>query len=160
MKGVKMTLDTKPRENLLRGNVHFTIGDGGKAVGYHMAKFFQFDGYKLEAGKKYTISCYADADNVQIMPADEITIHSGWGEVYATYPEWGSEAGMWKSELIMPKIPWGTYSHKRLSNTVLFSGLGKAPYYFCYRWDNWASGKIHIYDVKIEEGDYATDYEE
>lgn len=160
MKGIKVTLVTKPRENLLRATPNFTIENGSKAKGYHIAPLFHFDGYKLEVGKKYTISCYVDADNVRILPADEITTHSGWGEGYAAYCEYGSKAGDFKSDLVMPKIPWGTYSHKRLSNTVLFSGLGEAPYSFCYRWDNWASGKIQIYDVKIEEGEYATDYEE
>lgn len=158
MKGVKVTLVTKPRENLLRKKVDFTIG--GRALGYHRNTVFSYDGYGMEVGKKYTVSFYVDADNVQIMPADEITQHSGWGEEYAAYFEYGSSEGEWKTDFRMPNIPWGTYSHKRLSNTVLFSGYGEAPYYFYYRWDNWASGKIHIYDVKIEEGDYATDYEE
>lgn len=158
MKGVKVTLVTKPRENLLRKKVDFTFG--GRALGYHRDLVFSYDGYGMEVGKKYTVSFYVDADNVQIMPADEITQHSGWGEEYAAYFEQGSSEGNWKADFRIPNIPWGTYTHKRLSQTVKFIGTGKAPYYFYYRWDNWASGKIRIYDVKIEEGDYATDYEE
>lgn len=103
-----------------------------------------------------------DADNVSLLPADKIKEHSGWGEAYAAYPESGGATKDWTGPFWLPEIPWGTYKHRRLYNinSVKAENMDKPPYHMNYRYDNWASGKVRIYDVKIEESDHPTDYEE
>lgn len=162
MKGVKVTLDTKVNKNLLDHKVDLTFGAGNvEQAGYHS---FEVTGVNItpREGKKYVVSCYADAENVSLLPADKIKNHSGWGEDYAAYPESSGATESMVGPFWMPYIPWGTYKHRRLHNISIATAenMNRPPYRMFYRFDNWTSGKVRIYDVKIEESDHPTDYEE
>lgn len=161
MKGVKVSLDTTVNENLYKGVSEFIATATGKPghqfdIGY--TKLI-FDGdMLLKEGDYWTVSYYVDADNITCVdnpPSGSVIIEAGLGEG-------GSNLGWNKIPILFGSFPWGTYKHKRIVRTVKVNAamVGASYGNTRIRCDNWATGSVRIYDIKVEKSDHATDYEE
>ena len=161
MKGVKVTLDTTVNENLYKEKSEFTaVAEGTPGLQEQVARItINVPNDFLKEGDYYTTSYYVDADNLKIVdnPANE-----GYGPGYAGHGECQSNLGWSKSPVGFGHFPYGTYKHKRIVNTIKVekSMVGATSLSTWFRRDDWGTGTVRIYDIKVEKSDHATDYEE
>lgn len=161
MIGMKVSLGTHVNENLYSGQSVFTkVAEG--TPGYHRnaaSISIKVPNDFLKEGDYFTISYYVDADNLKIVdnPANK-----GYGPNYAGYGECSSNLGWNKSPVKFGDLPYGTYKHKRIVRTskVDESMVGATSLFTNIRTDDWGTGSVRIYDIKVEKSDHATDYEE
>ncbi len=159
MRGVKVTLNTKANENLYKDGKAFTATATG-AVNIHIADFNITGTDIVVEGEYYTVSYYADADNLAGIPISEGGTY-GYGNEYAGHGERISSYGWAKSPFVYGLLPWGTYKHKRIVHTEQATAdmVGATSYNGWLRCDSWKTGTVKIYDIKIEKGKIATDLE-
>lgn len=160
MKGVKVSLDTTVNENLYKEQPEFIAvarGTPGNQGNFASITINVPDDF-LKEGDYYTTSYYVDADNLKIV---DNPANSGYGLEYAGWGEKQSNLGWTKSPIQFGNFPYGTYKHKRIVSTIKVDKdmVGATSLNTWFRRDDWGTGTVRIYGIKIEKGDHATDLE-
>lgn len=160
MKGVKVSLDTTVNENLYKGQPEFILvakGTPGHQSNGADLKINVPDDF-LKEGDYFTTSCYVDADNLKIV---DNPANLGYGPGEAGHGECNSNFGWSKTPICFGIFPFGNYKHKRIVNTrkVDKSMVGATSLRTWFRRDDWGTGTVRIYGIKVEKGDHATDLE-